>query len=64
MTEAGNIEKIARQLCQAAGKHPDRTVRIGPPLSLNVNGCQVIRVVMLPAWREHMREAQRMLGEL
>jgi hypothetical protein len=64
MIEDGQVERIARQLCRAVGKDPDRTVRFGTPLTLTVGDCQVIRVVMLPAWREHMREAQRMLGEL
>jgi hypothetical protein len=39
-------------------------VRFGAPLTLNVDGCQITRVVMLPAWREHMREARRMVGEV
>ena len=64
MSDEPKIETIARQLCQAAGKDPDRTVRFGAPLTLNLDGCQVIRIVMLPAWREHMREARRMLGEV
>jgi hypothetical protein len=50
-------------LCRASGNNPDKTVRFGTPLTLNVDGCQIIRVLMLPAWREHMREARRMLGE-
>jgi hypothetical protein len=50
-------------LCLAAGKNPDKTVRFGMPLTLDVDGCKVTRVVMLPAWREHMREARRMVGE-
>jgi hypothetical protein len=64
MNDAAKVEEIARELCRAAGKNPDRTVRFGTPLSLNVDGCQVIRVLMLPAWREHMREARRMVGEV
>jgi hypothetical protein len=64
MSDAVKMEQIARQLCLAAGRNPDKTVRFGMPLTLNVEGCQVIRVVMLPAWREHMREARRMLGEV
>jgi hypothetical protein len=64
MSDERKIETIARELCRAAGKDPDRTVRFGAPLTLNLDGCRVIRVVMLPAWREHMREAGRMLGEL
>jgi len=63
MSETGKIEAIARQLCRASGNNPDKTVRFGTPLTLNVDGCQIIRVLMLPAWREHMREARRMLGE-
>jgi hypothetical protein len=39
-------------------------VRFGAPLTLNVDSCQIIRVLMLPAWREHMREAHRMRGEV
>ena len=64
MTQEANIEKIARQLCLAAGKNPDKTVRFGTPLTLDVAGCKVTRVLMLPAWREHMREARRMVGEV
>jgi hypothetical protein len=63
MSETGKIEAIARQLCRASGNNADKTVRFGTPLTLNVDGCQIIRVLMLPAWREHMREARRMLGE-
>ena len=37
-----------------------KTVRFGTPLTLGVHGCKVTRLVMLPAWREHMREARRM----
>jgi hypothetical protein len=51
---------IARQLCRAAGKEPDKTVRFGTRLTLDVDGCKVTGVVMLPAWREHMREARGM----
>jgi hypothetical protein len=58
------VEQIARQLCRAAGKDPDRTVRIGAPFTTQVDGCEIVRVLMLPAWREHVREAQRMLGEV
>jgi hypothetical protein len=64
MNDAAKVEEIARELCRAAGNNPDRTVRFGTLLRLNVSGCEVIRVVMLPAWREHMREARRMLGEV
>ena len=64
MSDEGKVENIARQLCLAAGKNPDKTVRFGTPLTLDVDGCQVTRVVMLPAWREHMREARRMVGEV
>jgi hypothetical protein len=64
MSDEAKIEQIARHLCRAAGKNPDKTIRFGTPLTLNVDGCHVIRVLMLPAWREHMREARRMLGEL
>jgi hypothetical protein len=64
MTDEGRVKKIARQLCRAAGKDPDKTVRIGAPFTLNVGGCHVIKVLMLPAWREHTRDARRMSGEL
>jgi hypothetical protein len=64
MSDAGKIEQMARQLCRASGNDPDKTVRFGTPLTLNVDGCQIIRVLMLPAWREHMREARRMVGEV
>ena len=64
MTDAARVQEIARELCRAAGKNPDKTVRFGTPLKMNVDGCQVIRIVMLPAWREHMREARRMLGDV
>ena len=64
MADEGKIETIARELCRAAGKNPDKTVRFGAPLMLDVDGCNVTRVVMLPAWREHMREACRMVGEV
>jgi hypothetical protein len=63
MTEEAKAEKTARQLCLAAGKNPDKTIRFAMPLTLDGNGCNIIRVLMLPAWREHMREARRMLGE-
>ena len=64
MDAGERIEQIARQLCRASGKDPNKTVRFGAPRTLNLDGCQVIRVVMLPAWREHMREARRILGEV
>jgi hypothetical protein len=48
MADEGKIETIARELCRAAGKNPDKTVRFGTPLTLDVEGCQVTRVVMLP----------------
>ena len=63
MTEEAKVQEVARRLCLAAGKNPDKTVRFGMPLTLDVDGCKVTRVVMLPAWREHMREARRMVGE-
>jgi hypothetical protein len=49
MSDEEEIEGIARALCRAAGENPDRSVRFGAPLTLNVDGCQVIRVIMLPA---------------
>jgi hypothetical protein len=64
MSDEAKIEQIARHLCCAAGKNPDKTVRFGAPLTFNVEGCRVIRVLMLPAWREHMREARRIVGEV
>jgi hypothetical protein len=64
MADEGKIETIARELCRAAGKNPDKTVRFGTPLTLDVDGCKITRVVMLPAWREHMREARRMVGQV
>jgi hypothetical protein len=64
VSDESKIEGIGRELCRASGKDPDKTVRFGAPLTLNVGGCQVIRVLMLPAWREHMREARRMFGEV
>jgi hypothetical protein len=64
MVDEVKIETIARELCRAAGKNPDKTVRFGTPLTLDMDGCKVTSVVMLPAWREHMREARRMVGEM
>ena len=43
------IELIARQLCRAAGKGPDKTVPFGTRLTLDVDGCKVTGVAMLPA---------------
>ena len=49
MTDEGRVKRIARQLCRAEGKDPDKTVRIGASLTLNVGGWQVTKLLMRPA---------------
>jgi hypothetical protein len=49
MTDEGRVKRIARQLCRGAGKDPDKTVRIGASLTLNVGGWQVTKLLMRPA---------------
>ena len=49
MTDEGRVKRIARQLCRAAAKDPDKTVRIGASLTLNVGGWQVTKLLMRPA---------------
>jgi hypothetical protein len=39
MNDAAKVEEIARELCRAARNNPDRTLRFGTRLTLNVDGC-------------------------
>jgi hypothetical protein len=60
VTNAENVEKIARELCLAAGKNPDATMRLGEPLSFAVGECIIVKPLIVPAWKTFSREARRL----
>jgi hypothetical protein len=60
VTEEEKIERIARQLCIAAGKNPDARIRLGAPLSFAAGECTVIRPLIVPEWKQYCREARRL----
>ncbi len=60
MSEEEKIEKVARQLCIAAGKNPDARVRLGQPLAFAAGECTVLRPLIIPAWKQYCREARRL----
>ena len=60
MSEDERIEKIARELCRAAGQEPDARIRLGQPLSFPVGECTIVRPLIVPAWKTYCREARRL----
>jgi hypothetical protein len=60
VTDEEKIEKMARELCRAAGQDPDAKVRLGQPLSFAAGDCTVVKPLIVPAWKAYSREARRL----
>jgi hypothetical protein len=60
VTDEERLEKIARELCRAAGQDPDIKIRMGQPLSFTVGDCTVLKPLIVPAWKAYSREARRL----
>jgi hypothetical protein len=60
VTDEEKLERVARELCQAAGENPDAKIRMGQPLSFTVGNCTVVKPLILPAWKAYSREARRL----
>lgn len=60
MRDEERLEKIARELCRAAGQDPDAKIRMGQPLSFTVGNCTVVKPLVVPAWKAYSREARRL----
>ncbi|MBV8849087.1 MAG: hypothetical protein JOZ16_05825 [Methylobacteriaceae bacterium] len=60
VTDEEKLEKVARELCCAAGEDPDATIRLGQPLSFAAGECTVVKPLFVPAWRQYSREARRL----
>ena len=60
LTNEEKLEKVARELCLAAGKSPDEMVRLGEPLSFAAGDCMIVKPLFLPAWKTYSREARRL----
>jgi hypothetical protein len=60
VTDEEKIEKIARELCRAAGQDPDTKVRLGQPLSFAAGDCTIVKPLIVPAWKAYSREARRL----
>jgi hypothetical protein len=59
--ETLQVEKIARQLCTAAGEDPNRVLRFVAELSpASEHELNVTRHVFIPAWKLCVREATRL----
>jgi hypothetical protein len=60
VTDEEKIEKIARELCRAAGQDPDAKVRLGQPLSFAAGDCTIVKPLIVSAWKAYSREARRL----
>jgi hypothetical protein len=60
VTDEEKIEKIARELCHAAGKDPDAKIRLGTPMSFPVGECTIVKPLIVPTWKAYWREARRL----
>jgi hypothetical protein len=60
VSDEEKIERVARQLCIAAGKNPDARIRLGQPLAFAAGECTVIRPLIVPTWKQYCREARRL----
>ena len=58
MTDEEKLQKIARELCCAAGKDPDAKVQLGQPLSFRAGECTGLKPLIVPAWKAYSREAR------
>jgi hypothetical protein len=60
VTDEEKLERIARELCSAAGQDPDARVRLGPPLAFAAGECTIVKPLIVPAWKAYCREARRL----
>lgn len=60
MIDEARLEKVARELCQAAGKDPDAKMRLGEPIAFAQGDCTIVKPLIVPAWKAYCREAQRL----
>jgi hypothetical protein len=60
VTDEEKLEKVARELCCAAGKDPDARIRLGTPVSFPAGECTVVKPLIVPAWKAYCREARRL----
>jgi hypothetical protein len=60
VTEEEKLERVARELCRAAGQDPDAKIRMGEPVSITVGDCTILKPLFVPAWKAHCREARRL----
>jgi hypothetical protein len=59
------VEKIARQLCTAAGEDPNRVLRFVAQLSpAGPHELNVTRHVFISAWKLRVREAMRLARDM
>jgi hypothetical protein len=54
------VEEVARELCRAAGKHPDARIRLGEPVSFAAGECTIVKPLFVPGWKAYAREARRL----
>jgi hypothetical protein len=60
VTDEERLEKVARELCRAAGENPDAKIRMGQPISFTVGDCTILKPLIVPAWKAYSREARRL----
>jgi hypothetical protein len=63
-TSPDRIERVARALCQADGRDPDRSVETGRWETVVSGGCQTRRPVTLRGWKVYEKDARQFLAAL
>ena len=58
------IERVARALCQADGRDPDRSIETGQWETVVSSGLQTRRPVMLRGWKVYEKDARQFLAAL
>jgi hypothetical protein len=60
----GRIERVARALCQADGRDPDRSIETGQWETVTSGGLQTQRPVTLRGWKVYEKDARQFLAAL
>lgn len=64
MTSPDRIERVARALCQADGRDPDRSIETGQWETVVSGGLQTRRPVTLRGWKVYEKDARQFLAAL
>lgn len=60
----GRIERVARALCQADGRDPDRSIETGQWETVVSGGHQTQRLVTLRGWKAYEKDAKQFVAAL